>query len=75
MPLWSCGNVKPSCVYMVGEGRDRKCSKKFPKHLASETVLSEGNNIAPKCAIRLKTLKKFANRGFEKKFGNNSAFS
>ena len=28
----------------------------------------------PSCAIRLKTSKKFANRGFAKKFGNNSAF-
>jgi hypothetical protein len=31
--------------------------------------------LIPSCAIRLKTMKKFANRGFEKKNGNNSAFS
>ena len=28
----------------------------------------------PSCAIRLKTSKKCANRGFVQKFGNNSAF-
>ena len=31
-------------------------------------------NRDPSCAIRLKTSKKFANLGFEKKFGYNSAF-
>ena len=30
--------------------------------------------VGPSCAIRLKTSKKCANRGYVKKFGNNSAF-
>ena len=34
----------------------------------------EYDHFMPSCAIRSKTSKKCANRGFVKKFGNNSAF-
>ena len=38
-----CGNVNPNAPCMVGEGAERKCSKKFPKALVENTVLSQQN--------------------------------
>ena len=38
-----CGHVRNSSPCMVGEGADRKCSKKFPKPLIQSTALPQQN--------------------------------
>ena len=34
-----CGNINRNSPCMVGEGAERKCSKKFPKKLSADTML------------------------------------
>ena len=36
-----CGNINRNSPCMVGEGADKKCSKKFPKNLSADTMLTQ----------------------------------
>ena len=33
-----CGNINRNSPCMVGDGVERKCSKKFPKNLSADTI-------------------------------------
>ena len=56
----------------VEEQKEEDPSENYDADTALDIMNSAG--LDPSCAIRLKTSKKCANRGFVKKFGNNSAF-